>query len=626
MKQTCTLLLSAALLAGSSATAQLARTAQLPRAAAPGEIQHATPNSTNLGERDVVWSEDFSNGIAGNNPSGAWTLDGPDGAVWHFGTTAPLGAYTPASERIQSTTFNNGFAKFAGDSANCTWAGNTPTALPSDQFTDWDGSLVSPVIDLSATPAAILSFQQRARYCCGLMPDMIGISTDNGANWIEIPAYDNLDVNTLSATVTKELSLTGLIGGNPANVQIRFRHSGADNQTSHYHWQVDDVNISEAPATDGRVFDGWCSHRGDGTEHGRIPQNQLGGTMNLGGFLTNEGATPLTNATLTAVVTDNGTGTTQFTASTTTASLVPGDTLIMDEWPTFGTLDVGAYTVTFTGTSDEDAAEANPNNNGWVRTFQVTESGSGMTYSLDEIGGHPQGTQVLASVGTADFTDGADGLIVFSYYPVSEDLEVDAIEFVLASGSTAGGFYSVAIHDSTAILNDDPGSPLIESDEFDLTVSTGTVLVPLPEPITLGPGAYYASVTMFSNANEDDFAITDDNTIPQPAWSSGIFVQGQSWTNGTAVAIRLRNASVGLNETALEGVGIWPNPTDGLLNVTVREAGNYRVDVMNNLGQTVSSERLGGSSKLDLSGLAKGVYSVRVSTDAASMTQRVVLR
>ena len=75
-----------------------------------------------------------------------------------------------------------------------------------------------------------------------------------------------------------------------------------------------------------------------------------------------------------------------------------------------------------------------------------------------------------------------------------------------------------------------------------------------------------------------------------------------------------------------EGVGIWPNPTDGLLNVTVREAGNYRVDVMNNLGQTVSSERLGGSSKLDLSGLAKGVYSVRVSTDAASMTQRVVLR
>lgn len=37
-----------------------------------------------------------------------------------------------------------------------------------------------------------------------------------------------------------------------------------------------------------------------------------------------------------------------------------------------------------------------------------------MIYSLDEIGGHPQGTQVLSSIGTDDFTDGADGLIVFT--------------------------------------------------------------------------------------------------------------------------------------------------------------------------------------------------------------------
>ncbi|HNK84374.1 MAG TPA: T9SS type A sorting domain-containing protein [Flavobacteriales bacterium] len=409
-------------------------------------------------------------------------------------------------------------------------------------------------------------------------------------------------------------------------MQIRFHHDGANYQTSHYHWQVDDISISTAPATDARVFDGYCSHRGDGTEHGRIPQNQLGGTMNLGGYMVNEGATPLTNATLTAVVTDNATSTTQFTASATSPSLVPGDTLIMNEWPTFGTLATGAYTVTFTGTSDEQAAEADPDNNGWVRTFQVTESGSGMIYSLDEIGGHPQGTQVLSSIGTDDFTDGADGLIVFTYYPVQEDLTVDAISFRLATGSTSGGFYSVAIHDSTAILNDDPGSPLAESDEFDLTVSTGTVVVPLTEPITLGPGAYYASVTMYSNANENDFKISDDATIPQPGWSSGIFVQGASYTNGTALAIQLRNAAVGMDENSLEGVGIWPNPTDGVLNVNVRETGTYRVDVMNSLGQTVSTQRMNGSSKVDLGGLAKGVYSVRVSTDKASTTQSVVLR
>lgn len=628
MNQKYTLLLAAALVSGTSAWAQTAHMPYKPRVTRASDIQ--LPHSHDLGGAKggtVVWTEDFDNGLAGNNPTGAWTLDGPDGAIWHFGTTAPKGAYTPNTEKIQSTTASNGFAKFASDSANCTWVGNTPTALDPGSFTNWDGSLTSPVIDLSATPAATLEFQQRARYCCGDMPFNVEITTDGGNNWAIVPAFPNLATNALSATVTFSVSLTAFIANDPSNVQFRFHHDGATAGTSHYHWQVDDIAISSAPATDGHVFDGFCSHRGDGTEFGRIPQNQLT-QMNLGAFMDNIGSTPMTNATITAVITDNNTNSVQATASATVASLAPGDTLSMSEWTDVSALAVGSYTVHFRGTSAEFAAEADTTNNSWVRTFEVTPSGAGMNYSLDQLGGHPTGTQQTDYIGTDQFAGGADDFWAFTYFPVTTDLDVNSIELKLSSVAVAGGLLRVSIHDSTNIVSDDPNSAFIESDDYVLTaadITAGTVVVPLPSPYTLTPGAYYAGVIMYSNGNQNDIGIVDDVTIPQPGIASAIFID-QLFSNGVALAIRLRNTNVSVKENALKGIGIYPNPTNGILHVTFQEKGNYNVEVINSLGEVVNTTRMNGTSTIDLSSFAKGVYSVRVSNNDAAMVQRVVLR
>ena len=142
-----------------------------------------------------MWSEDFSQGFAGNNPSGAWTVDGPNGDIWRINSNGPKGAYTPASERIQSTTYTNGFAKFASDSANCTWNGTTATALPESQFTSWEASLVSPVIDLSLSPWAEVVFQQRSRFCCGTSPFFFEVTCDGGANWTVFESNEGLAIN-----------------------------------------------------------------------------------------------------------------------------------------------------------------------------------------------------------------------------------------------------------------------------------------------------------------------------------------------------------------------------------------------------------------------------------------------
>jgi Secretion system C-terminal sorting domain len=628
------LLLSATMALLTGIRAQRSQMPALPCAAHPStNTSDARPEGTPDLRGTAVWSEDFDNGIAGNNPSGAWTLDGPDGAIWHFGTTAPKGAFTPNSERIQSTTFANGFAKFASDSANCTWVGTTPTALPTADFTDWDGSLVSPVIDLSATPAVRLQFQQRMRYCCGSAPFVLEVTTDGFNTFTSILTDNGVPINTLSPTQTLEFSITGAIAADPSQVQFRFHHDGANAGTSHYHWQVDDINIVEAPQFDAHTFDGFVSHRGDGTEFGRIPQNQVGSTVNLGGFMDNIGASPLTNATLTAVVTDDASNTVQFTASTSTPTLTPGDTLLLNEFPNVSTLALGAYTVTYTASADETAADADTTNNVVIRTFEITGSGSGMVYSLDQIGGHPNGIEVLGAIGTADFTGAADELWGFTYYPIITDLTVDAIEVLLDPASIAGGLIRVAIHDSATVnaagTNDDPNSPLIESSDYLITnadISNGGVTIPLLNEFTMTPGAYYAGAVMFSNAGTNDFGIVDDMTVPQPGLASAIYVPAdQTYSNGEALAIRLRFGTVGIQENELKGVGVYPNPSTGLLNVTFTEQGAYTVELMNILGEIVSSTKLTGSSTLDLRDMAKGVYNLRISNNDATTVQRVVL-
>src|SRR5690606_4836476 len=154
-----------ALIPWSAAQAQFP--ALCPPAAAPSPVTHILEDILPAeGELraggDVVFYEDFANGAAGNNGVGEWTTSGPHGNIWRRSTTGPNGAYTsPTSSRIQSATATNGFMMFASDSANTNWSTNPPTIV-ADPI-PFEGSLVSPLLDLSATPYVELVFQQRGR-------------------------------------------------------------------------------------------------------------------------------------------------------------------------------------------------------------------------------------------------------------------------------------------------------------------------------------------------------------------------------------------------------------------------------------------------------------------------------
>ncbi|MCB0765314.1 MAG: hypothetical protein KDB84_11445, partial [Flavobacteriales bacterium] len=80
-----------------------------------------------------------------------------------------------ATQRIVSTSVANGYMLFASDSANSDWSVTPPVIVASP--TNWEGSLVSPLLDLSSTPYVEIEFQQRLRYCCQDAPNFLEVST-----------------------------------------------------------------------------------------------------------------------------------------------------------------------------------------------------------------------------------------------------------------------------------------------------------------------------------------------------------------------------------------------------------------------------------------------------------------
>ncbi|PCI73781.1 MAG: hypothetical protein COB20_15905, partial [SAR86 cluster bacterium] len=75
----------------------------------------------------------------------------------------------------------NGFLLFDADSANCQDADATPD--PIFTSTIYQGSVVSPIIDLSSDPSVILSFEHQSRWCCNVASLTVEVSGDGGATW-----------------------------------------------------------------------------------------------------------------------------------------------------------------------------------------------------------------------------------------------------------------------------------------------------------------------------------------------------------------------------------------------------------------------------------------------------------
>jgi hypothetical protein len=86
-----------------------------------------------------------------------------------------------------------------------------------------------------------------------------------------------------------------------------------------------------------------------------------------------------------------------------------------------------------------------------------------------------------------------------------------------------------------------------------------------------------------------------------------------------------------IKEVELNAAHIYPNPTNGMLNINVRfaEAQDINIRVFNAVGQVVShvteNGSMGGNYSVDLSGKTNGIYFVEIMTNNGKVTKKIVL-
>ena len=566
-------------------------------------------------DRVTLWSDDFS------NPAN-WIIahSGDFNSDFEIGTgLESTGPYaTPA---ILSTTAGNGYAMYNSDG----YGNEAGIAYEQPHIT------TANPINLADNPNVVLEFETQYRRYSDEQTYLI-ISTDG--TFPELPD-PTVDISTLPGVIKVweegELS-QGVSPGNPTvrsfnisdiagnapQVWVRLQFTGIWG----YAWYIDDIKIYEQFQHDAKIFNAYVSSTGTGEEYGRILQSQMPAEMNVGCMVKNLGYEAMSNVTV--AIDYNGSISTY-----SQAELLPGDTMFVDDYIAVSNA-LGQYNLNYSVTSDNSDGDAN--NDTDLRYYEVSET----EYSMDAIGLHPTGTASLGSYGTNSYSGNADEFMMFTYFPISQAETFNCVKIQLANGSVAGAEVIVAVHDTLSILGDVVDAPLGGSDSYIISqtdIDNGFVAVPLTEPLTLDPEAYYVSVACYSNENANDVRVLDDLTVPQPNNASLIFLpaDGTVYGNGNAFAIRLSTEiCIDVNEVAgaqeLQGITVYPNPVGGgIINIAAKQRENYTVEIFDAAGKMVESKNFQMTSSIDVEHLAKGVYTLRVHTADAASTQLVTI-
>lgn len=583
--------------------------------------------STNTEKAVTIWQSTF-------NDATEWTMDhdANDCSLdWIIGSNSCAGSYAIAD--IASTSMADGWALLDSDA----YGGATGGIETEDSWLTTAAS-----VDLTAYPNVVVEWEtQYRKYNAEQCYIVVGFGDGSGSSSVVWPDLTpTTDISTMTnvfapyanfanseSSANPQLSqvnispaLVGASATDLANVYIRFNWTG----TWGYAWFVDDFKIIEQPTNDVQTIAAYImGENNGGSEYGRNPDTQLDANWTVGATVFNFGSADQNNIVMTA---DFG----SFTSSATDLLLEADSTRTYENLES-PSLTAGVYTGTYTTVSDEETAGASFGNNVLGRTFEVTTAPQ-MVYSTDGIDVYPAADLDLTSIGTNSFTGGEDGLVLASMYHIKAATEVSGMQIMLASGTVAGAEVYGSIKDTATFWADDMSS-LYNAQVGTVTdqnITDGYMYVYFDAPITLSAGEYYAAIELYSNGNSTDIRVLDDRTVDQPYTTAAIYIPGdQSYSNGTALGIRLlmgNDWGAGIEENALEGVSIYPNPSQGIVNVSNNNNASNTIVVYDMLGQVVLTKEATSATTLDLSGNGTGVYLVEVSNNNGSMVERVVIK
>jgi hypothetical protein len=575
------------------------------------EVNQYTPQQTSInrlkGPGDPIWSEDFD-----GDPS--WVTGGAQD-IWAFDTNGPDGQFSSNNEIIESTTANNGFMIFDADD-------NQPGA--SSTFFDHVGWMETPAIDMTGFTELTLQFEHTYRSCCaaGFEPT-IEVSDDDFATSVAYSAgIPGIEANDIAPTTLQKINLNDFIANatDLTNVKIRFLFDGSGG-TSHYWWQVDDVEVIESYTDDLFMGDYFLASGVEGIPYHRVPVDQLV-DVEFSGIIENIGVNDQNGVELDVLI-DNGASQSNFTSAPVVINAANSDSLVTTtNWLPTGTAGTG-FDLTFTANQTE--TEQEPSDNQRVDNFLITDS----SYSVDN--------GLIRSDFGNFVSNSGQPIGIGNQMEIMQDTWITSMTVRVANTATspvgqtiygqlhvfdagAGSFIFQNETNFYTLANGDPGGFVTLVFENPIQVSAGDVILPM---------AFH---------DGQDVRFGSAQLVPQGV-VIGYTPSDQSY--GTLIdpnAIMLRvnlnpNVSIDAEELAQIEMSQYPNPFSKETNVeySLENSSSVSYTVIDVTGQVLLDVNEGvkaaGTHKFTIDGtsFSNGIYYLSMKVDGATVTRKLVV-
>ncbi len=615
------LLSACAILVASATFAQQANVAEMPREDAAKYVANVTPAIATSTSTAVApfFTNDFSN-------TNDWTpFDAINGGLqnWVVGTAGPTGSFSSGMGAIASTTAANGFALYDSDALG------TSATNQQDATLTYNGT-----VDCSAYTFVNINFESSHRKFQDSV--FVEVSNDGWLTFERFEVHASQAVNDASTNPEFVSVNISTVAGNQASVSFRFHYEGQWD----YAWMVDDVNFTETPDNlmdiDNAVTGGyWIDYQNYsasgytniiGLDYSVIPVAQVAvRPFSCEAVIKNIGI-----SSQSAVLKYNVTGSATYSGSSIATVLASSDLVTVAATPTFSP-GVGIYAV-------EMWAEADSAGAGVVTTLSDIETRnvevSQYLYGKDLGAAEQSGSRVI---GGPD-----DQNQITTRFEIYANADLHSLRIFIDADATVGAKIYAVIYESDSTASNGL-FPLVESDDYTLTAQdiNNWVDVPFTSPIPLFAGyAYEFGVGGYQHPTE----ISRVGTTANPALYNGehslfdvtgisLDANGQpvgqpTWYYITTTPMVRMNFEIAtaITEASASVFDIYPNPSLGSFTIFLEEAGEFSVSVINVLGQTVYTEVITNTlTKVDLTGVSKGVYTVELNAGDFRYTEKLII-
>lgn len=584
------------------------------------EIMHTGSDHIVQSKATPFWTDDLS------DPS-MWTMTdyAHSGTQnWVITTSGPTGTFSSSMNAIASTTASNGFGLYDSDALSVSYTNVQDATLAYNNS-----------IDCSMYQNVNIQFESNYRKFDDSI--FVEVSNDN-INWDRYEVHADYTTNTSSANPENVSLNVTPTAGNQSTVWFRFRFEGVWD----YAWMVDDVAFVETPKNlvtiDAETFGGWWigyeTVGGLGVDYTLNPMEQV--TANPYRFesvVANEGVNTQNNVVMHIDVTNQNSGASVFTGSSSPISLYSMDRDTLETTSQFFPTTMGYHQISFWASSDSF-----PTTDTIGRGTLVTDTVYGVDFDWNSDGQNAEGGYYLGRV--------CGGQVLGNVFDIYSATKATSISFHVNDQSVPGAELKVLLYEVDPMVT--PYSPiyLAESDDYMLTSSDldSWVTIKLDPPVTLYPGtSYVAAVQGYVNPIDTSLISSSSNYntlsfIQDNGCNIGSGGFGYWYSASKALMIRMNvNSTVSsteFNKSIDLGIVTYPNPSKGVFNLELSQnnrftSDKYIVKISNILGQEVYNSKIdaneSSSIEIDLSKFNKGVYLLEVSNSKSIITEKIIL-